>query len=546
MPTRSQLFEGPALEPLLEQIRSEAGPEARIVQADRVRRGGFLGFFAREHFEIIVELDDSSPPAPDSDQRSSWSAMAEETRDTVEISSQVPSTETASFATVLAHVARETGPAPPATSGPPGQPPTSRSVPHEASLNGNGHRSGPSAPTSTPPAAPAPVPTPPPTLLSGATSRQASNPGTLPGPAGTRVDPPGAGARTPPPPTITVPVGSSISFDPTTGGTIITPTSVVQSISASVTTPVTPTVAIPQARRNGHSSDRHDSEPPGTATVDEDSRDPSTQSQEIPGQRALPLFVSPTRIVPAQAEPSAAPVVSVITGALLAVGLPTNLLPANSVLERLETLIDARDGVNDLSVALTRVFEELPSPPNLPTRPGALVAVVGEIRRARRLAELLACELGLDPGEVAVASSSIPRGGIANHLLVRTAEAAAECSPTWRLTPRVTMVAVDAPLAGGSRSWARHVLWALSPTAVWGVADATTKIEDVVAWARDLERFDAVALEGLTSSVSPASVLGSPLPVARLDDHPATPALWAAVVAERMMSERRVQRLSAC
>lgn len=531
----------------MEQIRSEAGPEARIVQADRVRRGGFLGFFAREHFEIIVELDDSTPAAPESDQWSSWSAMADQTEDTVEISSQVPSTETASFATVLANVARDTGPAPPATSGLAGQsPPSNRSVSHEASPNGNGHRPRPSAPASNPSVDPSPVPTPLPTPSSGAAARHAPSPGILTGPAGTRHDPPADGVRTPPPPTITVPVGSSISYDPTTGGTIITPTSVVRSISASISTPGTRDRVTPAVEPDGHGSDRQGDEPRGTDQVDEGTQSSKAQGQEIPGQRALPLFVSPTRIVPAQAEPIPAPVASIITEALVAVGLPTKLLPVSSVLERLETVIDARDGVNDLSVALTRVFEELPSPPILPTRPGALVAVVGDIKRARRLAGLLASELGLDPEGVAVASPSVPRGGIASHLLVRTAEAAAECSPTWRLTPRVTMVAVDAPLASGSHSWARHVLWALSPTAVWGVADATSKIEDVVAWARDLERFDAVALESLTATVSPASVLASPLPVVRLDDRPATPALWAAVVAERIVSERRVHRLSEC
>jgi hypothetical protein len=52
----SQLrFEGPELESLLEQVRDEVGDDARIVEANRIRKGGVGGFFAKEHFEVLVE-----------------------------------------------------------------------------------------------------------------------------------------------------------------------------------------------------------------------------------------------------------------------------------------------------------------------------------------------------------------------------------------------------------------------------------------------------------------------------------------------------------
>ena len=50
------LLEGPDLPTLLEQIRTEYGAEARIVQAEKVRSGGVAGFFARERFNIQVEV----------------------------------------------------------------------------------------------------------------------------------------------------------------------------------------------------------------------------------------------------------------------------------------------------------------------------------------------------------------------------------------------------------------------------------------------------------------------------------------------------------
>ncbi|MDP9392991.1 MAG: hypothetical protein M3Q27_01440, partial [Actinomycetota bacterium] len=57
MPTRL-LLEGFDIEELLTRIREEHGPGARIVQAEKVRIGGVGGFFAKEKFEIAVEVDD--------------------------------------------------------------------------------------------------------------------------------------------------------------------------------------------------------------------------------------------------------------------------------------------------------------------------------------------------------------------------------------------------------------------------------------------------------------------------------------------------------
>jgi len=62
--TTRLLLEGPDLERLVEQVRVEFGSRARIVRAERVRTGGFAGFFAREHFEMTVDVpDEPSRPA---------------------------------------------------------------------------------------------------------------------------------------------------------------------------------------------------------------------------------------------------------------------------------------------------------------------------------------------------------------------------------------------------------------------------------------------------------------------------------------------------
>lgn len=53
------LLEGQNLEALIVRARKEYGPSARVVRAEKVRAGGFLGFFTREHFELTVEISDA-------------------------------------------------------------------------------------------------------------------------------------------------------------------------------------------------------------------------------------------------------------------------------------------------------------------------------------------------------------------------------------------------------------------------------------------------------------------------------------------------------
>jgi hypothetical protein len=53
-------FDGPVLEDLLDRVRAEAGAGAQIVAANRVRKGGLGGFFAREYYEVIVDVPDEA------------------------------------------------------------------------------------------------------------------------------------------------------------------------------------------------------------------------------------------------------------------------------------------------------------------------------------------------------------------------------------------------------------------------------------------------------------------------------------------------------
>src|SRR5207237_5845543 len=61
------VLEGPKLEPLLEQVHDEYGNRAKIVSANKVRTGGLGGFFAKQHFELSVDVgEDGAAPVEES------------------------------------------------------------------------------------------------------------------------------------------------------------------------------------------------------------------------------------------------------------------------------------------------------------------------------------------------------------------------------------------------------------------------------------------------------------------------------------------------
>lgn len=58
------LLEGPDLKALLLRAAQTGGSGARIVHAEKVRKGGVYGFFTRELFEITIEVADDTAPPP--------------------------------------------------------------------------------------------------------------------------------------------------------------------------------------------------------------------------------------------------------------------------------------------------------------------------------------------------------------------------------------------------------------------------------------------------------------------------------------------------
>jgi hypothetical protein len=247
-------------------------------------------------------------------------------------------------------------------------------------------------------------------------------------------------------------------------------------------------------------------------------------STEQPGFAAVLDSITRHMDSPTAAD-AAAPLVD--ARALARLGLPEDI-------RRAALVHPAPPAGTDPSPWLLGLLSDLPAAGRLPQGPGSVIVVAGGREAALHLARQIAAELGLDPDALLIASAGYKGRAIPTDRRLTSVEAAGESRLGWRRRPRPTVVAVDAPL-GRSSEWARRVIDALEPTMVWGAVDAARKPEDIFEWAEQLGGFDAVGLTDLDATVSPAAVLQCGIPIGRLDGRPATPALWAALLAPRLV-----------
>jgi hypothetical protein len=236
------------------------------------------------------------------------------------------------------------------------------------------------------------------------------------------------------------------------------------------------------------------------------------------GRPAAEMAVAPVP-VPAPA-PAPAPL-PVPTAALTQVGLPAHLVPRTAA-------------EPDIARTLLTTLERVPLPAPLPDVPGTVVAIVGPRNEALALARRFASDLGSDPSAVVLVSENFKGATVPTDLRLGGADAAAEQRRGWRRRRQTTVVVIEAAPGRESGAWAKAVLDAMEPTAVWATVHACRKPEDVMAWAEQLGGVDALAVTNLEDTTSPAAVLQVGIPVGRLDGRPASPALWAALLTERL------------
>jgi hypothetical protein len=422
----SQLrFEGGELEELLERVRVEVGPEARIVAANRIRQGGIAGFFAREGYEVVVDADGASSSVRGSRGRRRGRAAG-------------PSADTAPTASTEPPKPRANLFSAPAS-------PAAASV-LDLVEDVNEVERGQVIDLSDPPA---------PTL-----STERTDFGTMLANLTRELDEEEASMP-----------NTTLDTNPVDGTTLndgpISPSAHYRRVTADPTvTPAAPTF-------------------PAAGVI-------PTAAPHAPGS----VFVPPG------------------DARLLALGLPAELAPSTAV-------------TGDLRTALCQRLAQLPPPPLLPRTTGVVIAIVGIGTAPIALARRLADELDIDP----------------QHVLLATPEAMSDVSHpeeaeafrrSCRRRAEPTIVACSIGSGRAQLGWAHRILDRLEPTITWAVVDASIKTEDVGHRISLLGGVDVIAMTGIADTISPAAILGLNIPIGRIGSNPATPAVWADLLLERL------------
>jgi hypothetical protein len=545
---RQVVYEGSDLQQLLQQVIDEHGP-ARIHPPERRRKGGVLGFFAREVYVITVDVDAPAGTAAAPDRPGTETGA-------VPAAAHIPATALGGVPSpqARAHVA---APGPGGAGAPPEAPfqtPLAalvESTEDEADIGGINGSARSSGSTVAEGASGAGGGT-----TNGSSRRAPEAPGAPAEPGGRRAPMHAAGSDADKPfGEVLSEVASSLGEEPGTyrpdperlrrprrpapSDTLFETPQPAAEPAAAEPAPVEPAPVEPAAGEPAAgepaAAQRAPAEPAPKGAAPEGAVSPppaqprqeeaaaESAAERTPGPPPAPEPEDTTGLVAVQLpliqmEDEGPPDLgATIVDLLRAAGFPDHLLPRAPFAPELSTI--------------EAVFGALPEPPPLPTEPGGLVAVVGSAGLVRPVANAVALSVGCPRDEVAVASSNASDRHARPEYRARTAAQAASMSPGWR-RDRVGVVAVYAPPLGADQRWTRQVLRALRPSCVWGMVGATTKPDDVRRWITAVGGVDALAMTEVSATATPAAILSLGVPVTRLDDEPATPERWAAVVAD--------------
>ncbi len=565
------LLEGAAIEPLLERIRQEHGPQARIVHAERVRSGGVAGFFSREHFAVTVEVDPEAEravepapaPVPVPVQALTSTRAKSAVRHGIDALVAAAEQEEAREAAVT--TAHSSDPVPALV-------PAQR-----APRDQDGGLRAELAPTSTvePGVEPdvemdeAPVPW----TFPRAEDVPAHRPVSTEGPAFAAVlESLQRGASDVPAPTSPSPLDehAPIPFPSDMTEQVITPDEPVHVAQLAHPQDMAELALAPDDRPALYEGKRwRDRTSAGRRALPVPPRAPATPvaGSPMPPQATTPPTTpaaAPTEVPTAAPAPTAAPTASTpepspmtrrelrarraaaghdqgpaAPAAPAAPSIPsipsitsTPSTPAQRPAHPFAGLglpehLVSRLGAHAGAAELVDLLAELPVAEAVPPRAGHLVAVVGEREAALTEARAIAEELRLGRDAVVVAG----RGGLV------TTDQARTCAATVRLGEVPAVVVVESDL-GSDQTWTRQMLRALTPDQVVAVVDATRRPGDTAAWLQSLavRGFDvgSVRAHRVAATGEPGAVLGLGVAVASVDGRTASPREWAAVLLDRV------------
>ncbi|GLW33947.1 hypothetical protein [Actinoplanes regularis] len=570
MPTRV-LLEGPAIEPLLAQVRDEYGSRVRIISADKVRSGGIGGFFAKQHYELSVEV----PDVPEDSHEDSHEDSEDMAQPSVAESGTNPLERLLEQAESRDRFSTDSAPAPgrPTTAG---RAPAPGLGPRESRAAGMGdtgaafaelmagldvaghlgeatrpgHRVRQPADPVVRPFTPATATEPPinagrpslPAALPGHSGRAAPAPPPPSPPAAAPVSPPPAVAPVSPafqefaprravphsPAPAPIRPAEPSAAPPRAAFQTATPSPVrsaaeVYGLSEDDLIPVSPAAAAP---------------PPAPAPTPVASSPPAPTPVASSPVAAAPVNPTPVSAAPAPAPPPVVappPAVSKpepvradddlapVQRNLMAVGMP----------EEMARQITG----GDTYAGVLSVLAASPSAPGIPDGAGEILVVAGEVHSTVPLAKQLLEQVHVDHSHLLLAAPSTSGTGLHSSRLISSPGAAESRAEKLQTADHPWVVVIDAPVGGTDEFWVNEMCDALGATALWAVVDATRKTADTARHLRNLGEVEALVVHSVELTSDPASVLGLDVPIYSLDGKPATPHAWAAMLCARIAAE---------
>jgi hypothetical protein len=518
------LLEGPDLEALIVRAKQEYGPGARVVRAEKVRSGGFLGFFTHERFELTVEVSDADI------------AEAAATRAPVEVVRSRTADEAALAAEIEdARSARES-----MLSGTLGTPATS-------SGSGRVDDAGPSRPAGFTADAPAAARD---SFAASLAARAASSRDiaefdrmvlSLTQEAeGSRAETDSAGS------------GSSDAGSPDIGSSDTdTPESGTPAPSIAFGETPTPSsplgrpfvpASFPVAERGVPAGARNTALAVATPAVET----PAATTAALTEAAVFETAVSETAAsesAPSESRDRAQRVGGVV---LHKWGVFTDIASAVSTHCTVPALLSLGvpmrcvEDYADLAapVPLLDVVARFGTPPVKRPEAGDLILVAGQADHAVAVATQLAAWVGLPPTSVVLAGDIAAIRGhgrrIKDATQARTMRARADKAAQLG-EPLIVALGV-APGRRGAAS-AAPMLAAFDADTAWAVIDATKRpatYEPSVGLLAGESRIDALAAVNMAEAQAPCAVLDASLPVAWMDGLPAAGVVWAALLGERI------------
>jgi hypothetical protein len=477
VPTRV-LLEGPAIEPLLAQVREEYGSGVRIISADKVRSGGFGGFFAKQHYELSVEVPDRDPeetayrkPSPI---RALTTARAQE-----------PPAQTLEELLERAESRDRIMP---------GLTPLPESHPLEAEA------------------------TPDPGRGVGMSDTAA---------AVGRRDIADTGAAF-----AELMAGLDKAED------LATTIRAKSKPDNQSVRPFRPTQAMGQPVNSGDSGVKPAPHVPSLAELmgglgmsDSESVafDQALARTGPPRTPAEAYGVTPASVAPAQSPALRTPTDlrpvanDPVVMNLMAVGMP-------------EAMAAEIIG-GDTYAGVLHALAGRPAAPEIPSAPGEILVLAGDLAHIVPIGRQLLNSIGLDHTHLLLAGQTIAGTGLHSSKLIHTPDQAGARAEKMQNADSAWVVMLDAPIGGTDPIWANDMCDSLGATAVWAVVDATRKTADTARHLRTLGEVEALVAHNVELTADPATLLGLDQPIVSLDGKPATPHSWAALLCARIAAD---------